>query len=133
MKKTQQLFGIIISLIMLTFTSSAFAQTCEGDFTVDGVDSAGDIVALQDCIIITGNLDIDKSTLTNLVGLENLTTVEGSLFIDNNTSLTSFSGLNNLTSVEGTIFIRRNPVLTSFDGLGNLETVGFRLCIPADR
>jgi hypothetical protein len=54
MKKTQQLLATIVTLIILTFcVGSAQAQVCEGDYTIDEIDTAGDIAGLAGCTEIT--------------------------------------------------------------------------------
>ena len=96
MKKTQQIFVVITSLVALTFfVGNVHAQVCTGDYTIDEVDTAGDIASLSGCTEITGSLIIEDTALTDLTGLENLTAVEGSLHIWNNPVLTSLNGLNN--------------------------------------
>jgi hypothetical protein len=113
MKKTQQILAIIISLIILTFlVCSVQAQVCEGDYIIDDNDTSGDIVVLSGCTEITGSLHIIETHLTNLSGLENITSVGGDLLINNNTALTNLCGLYNL-SLDGCEFvITNNPVLS---------------------
>ena len=66
--------------------------------------------------------------LTDLEGLNNLTSVWG-LTISDNQSLTRLEGLEGLTSVESRLFIGQNPALTSLEGLNNLTSVGGDLSI----
>jgi hypothetical protein len=68
-----------------------------------------------------GGLFIDNTTaLTNLTGLENVTTIFGNLRINGNTILTSLTGLENATSIESVLSIFNNPALTSLKGLENI-------------
>src|SRR5690606_12196009 len=53
------------------------------------------------CTEISSDLNISGSTITNLDGLSNLTSVGGNLYISSNSSLTNLDGLSNLTSVGG--------------------------------
>jgi hypothetical protein len=66
---------------------------------------------------------------TNLDGLANLTSVGGYLKIEGNDALTNLDGLANLTSVGGYLRIYRNYALTNLDGLANLTSVGGDLLI----
>jgi hypothetical protein len=129
MKKT--LIFILSLILILTFTGSVQAQVCTGDYTIDDIDTSGDIAVLSGCTVVTGNLNIDKTALTSLSGLENLTSVSGELTIRNNNSLTSLSGLNNLISVGG-LWLYSNPVLTSLNGLENLTSVESNLEVSSN-
>src|SRR5690606_32012525 len=77
-----------------------------------------------------GNLDIyDNLSLTNLDGLNNLTSVGGFLLIESNPNLTNLDGLSNLTSVGGYLRINANSSLDDLDGLSNLTSVRADLVI----
>ena len=130
MKNIQQTLITISSLIIITFfISPVQAEVCVGDYTIDLTNSSGDIAALSGCTEITGNLIIDDSTLVNLTGLENLTSVGGNLEIIWNNLLTSLTGLDNLTSVGGNLTISVIHFLTSLSALSNLTGVGGDLYI----
>jgi hypothetical protein len=83
-----------------------------------------DLNAFSGITEITGNLSIDNSALTNLTGLEALTSVGGYLRIKSNYALTSLNGLSNLTSIGGDLSIRYSYALTSLNGLSNLTSIG---------
>ena len=88
------------------------------------IDEPSDIAALAGVTAITGNLIIrdnltDGVTLTDLDGLQQLTTVSGSLFVSDNPGLTNLQGLSGVTSVGG-LFVVRNAVL---HGLGGLQAL----------
>jgi hypothetical protein len=76
-----------------------------------------------------------NNALISLEGLNNLTTVFGSLWIggvgalSGNTALTSLSGLSNLTSIGSDLVIKYNVSLTSLSGLEQLNTIGGDLVI----
>ena len=93
-----------------------------------GINTQADLDTLSGYTAITGNLSIVDTSLTSLEGLECLNHVGGNLYIDNNDSLTNLEGLNNLTSVGG-LYIRYNDSLTSLEGLNNLTSVGGSLYI----
>lgn len=74
------------------------------------------------CSVVTGNLTIQDDNdgvdnITDLTPLMNLTSVGGSLSIDNNDALTSLNGLENLTSVDGNLLISNNDVLNTCNQL----------------
>ena len=105
---------------------------CEGDYTVDATDTAGDMALIANCIEITGSLSFDWTSLENLDGLSNLTEIGEHLYIGDNISLTDVDGLSNLTSVGGYLHIYYNLALTNVDGLSNLASVGGSLSITAN-
>ncbi len=71
------------------------------------------IETIEEALIITNN------NITNLQGLENLTSA-GSLNIRENDVLTDLSALENLNSVEG-LYISYNEMLSNLNGLGNIN------------
>ena len=97
MKIKQQLFTVIINLIILNFfVGTSWANVCVGYYTIDDVDTSADITALSDCTEIDGGLTIQNTTLTNLNGLENIILIDNDLVIQSNNNLTSLSGLENI-------------------------------------
>lgn len=71
---------------------------------------------------------IENIDLTSLEGLQNLTTVKGSLFISNMDGLTDLTGLSGLAEING-LNIQNNANLTSLTGLGELLKEDFWLSI----
>lgn len=90
---------------------------------------------------VTGQLIISESSngaITNLNGLTNLTTVGNGLAIDGNNNLTSLLGLENITSIQGSfdnlgegigLQISNNNSLTSIAALSNLSLLDGNLNI----
>jgi uncharacterized coiled-coil protein SlyX len=77
--------------------------------------------------VITGDVTIRNSLLTDITGLNALTSVGGYLRIESNAALTTISGLNALTSVGGYLYIYSNAALTSSaidQGLARLQCAG---------
>ncbi|HKK73975.1 MAG TPA: hypothetical protein VJ953_02785 [Saprospiraceae bacterium] len=80
-------------------------------------------------LVSVGDLSIINEPLSDLDELTNLTSA-GSLLIQVNPNLTNLDGLQNLTTVDNsdenfgfeTIYIRNNPSLTNIDGLQNVTT-----------
>jgi hypothetical protein len=76
-----------------------------------------------------GMFNLGNAALISLSGLENLTSIGGSLSVLNNEALISLMGLEGLSSIEGDISIRGNIALTSLDGLDNLTSIAGDLII----
>lgn len=83
--------------------------------------------------IIEGNLEIYKTTLTNLAPLKFLKVVKGNVHIgiydykrdleEGNESLLSLEGLENLTEISGELEIRDNKLLENIEALKSLKKV----------
>jgi hypothetical protein len=76
--------------------------------------------ALNNLNTIGGIFQLGATQLTNLNGLENLTSLPGSIQFEDNYELTSIEALSNVTSV-GNIFLLRNLSLESYNGLENAQ------------
>lgn len=76
----------------------------EGDYTIN---SAEDLLALSGYSTVIGNLEIKNTSLTNLEGLNNLTSVDQDFEIVDNDSLTSLV-LNSLHFVGNNFYIAEN-------------------------
>ena len=62
--------------------------------------------------------------ITNLLGLQSITSISGSLLIFSNDSLIDLSGLNNLKSISQDFRVEFNPFLQTLSGLQSLDTIG---------
>ncbi len=99
----------------------------EGTYsTTDHGDSLDDLSGYTS---VTGHLYITSTSLTNLEGLECLTSVGSTLTITGNDFLTNLEGLMNLTSVGADLRIANNDSPTNLVGLENLTSVGTDLYI----
>ncbi|WP_299683070.1 hypothetical protein [uncultured Dokdonia sp.] len=86
----------------------------------------------EDLTTIGGIFQLGGTQLTNLNGLENLTSLPGSIQIEFNNQLISIEALSNVTSV-GNIFISYNANLESYNGLENAQIQeGGRLALTAN-
>ena len=56
---------------------------------------------------------IRSTSLVNLQGLDNVTSIKGDVFIEDNTSLTTLQGLDSLTTIEGALRVTDNPRLSN--------------------
>ncbi len=81
------------------------------------------------CTEIEGDVTINGTDITNLNGLNVLTSIGGYLDIHFNNALTSLSGLDNLSSIAGYLSIYGNDALISLNGLENLTSIGGDLTI----
>jgi len=84
------------------------------------------------CTNFANSIQITGSDITNLQGLANLTKIEGSLNINNNTSLTNLGGLSSLTNIGGQLSIDYNSSLTSVSALSSLISTGGALSISSN-
>ncbi len=105
---------------------SATSYLCEkekiwrGDYTIQTL-SHFNIISLYNKI--TGNLTIKNTTITHLDGLESLTSIGGSLLIEEDSNLTNLDGLKRLKTVGGELNIYNNEKLNNLDGLKNVTTI----------
>jgi hypothetical protein len=77
------------------------------------------------CIEIEWSVNIGgNNDITNLNGLNAITSIGAWLTIDNSNELTNLTGLNNLTTIGSFLNIRYNQNLTSLEGLNNLNSIG---------
>lgn len=88
------------------------------------------------CTEIAGNVSIYGNEISNLNGLNSLTSIGGSLHIGNtliNTdSITSLSGLENLSSIGGWLFIENMDGLVNLNGLEGLNSIGITLYLESN-
>jgi hypothetical protein len=87
------------------------------------------LYGLNEVRSVSGDLRITNCLLTNLEGLNNLTTVGQYLGIGSDSLLTDLSGLENLISIGRSLGIYRNKRLSSLTGLGNISTIEGNLTI----
>ncbi len=96
------------------------------DGTIAGhvvIESAEDLDQLDGIRAVEGELQIDKTELTNLHALGCIEEVGGELTLFGNDALTDISGLDQLRSVGGGLIVSENAVLPALDGLGALAEV----------
>ncbi len=116
------LFGFIAQFTFgqCPTTDISFTTQAEIDqFTID----------YPNCTELVVNIGItgDSSTgndITNLQGLENLTSISGHLNILYNSNLVNLQGLENITSIGGDLVLFSNPSLVNLEGLNNLTSIG---------
>jgi hypothetical protein len=82
------------------------------------------IAALGGLESVRGSIQIYRSGLTDLTGLDNLEQVGGDLVLDRNATLTDISALSNLEALGGAFALHSSPAVATLAGLENLERVG---------
>jgi hypothetical protein len=122
-------------LIVLCVVNGARAQSCIPDYIQFEYQSQIDNFQANypNCTRIDGDVLICGDNITNLNGLNVLTSIGGDLYIEVCSPLNNLTGLNNITSIGGNLTIgydfTLNPYLTSLSGLDNLTSVGGYLII----
>lgn len=85
------------------------------------------------CTKIEGTVSFNGEDIINVNGLQNLTAIEGNLFIDGFTnrvpSLTSLKGFKNLKSIGGSFRVSQTLSLADLTGLEKLTSIGGQLMI----
>ena len=115
------------------FSLQATSQSCLPDgicfSTQAQIDSFQ--VNYPGCIEIDGDVTISGDDITNLNGLNILTSFNGNLLISENNSLISLEGLENVRSIGGqlsvnhfALIISRNDALVDMSGLNGLNWIG---------
>lgn len=142
----------LVSLMMFVFYSTGYSQSClsdgivftrqsqvdsfpinypncskiDGDVTITGFDISN-LSGLNTLTSVGGKLIIGRAAqptgLSGFEGLNNLDTIYGGFGVENNSKLKSFSGLNHLTFIGGGFYVEGNDSLTSFMGLTNVHNI----------
>jgi hypothetical protein len=84
------------------------------------------------CNEIEGNVTINGIDISNLNGLNVVTSIGGSLLIFGNDILINLSGLNSLNIIGGGLRIHGNAALSGLTGMSNLNSIGGDLEIGFD-
>lgn len=116
----------------MTVINTAFSQSCLPDGSVVTTQTQIDNfqVNYPDCSIVEGNVSIEDDNdtidnITNLLGLNQITSIGGGLNISECDSLISLTGLDNITDKGTAMTIRYNDKLTSIASLANLTSPGY--------
>ncbi len=100
-----------------------------GDVYISG-DDITNLNGLDVLTSIWGSLNIgsmwvySNPLLSNLTGLDNITYIGGILAILKNTALSSLAGMEGLVLIENVLWIADNPFLSNLTGLNNLAVIG---------
>lgn len=104
-----------------------------GDFFIWSNDAMTCLTGLESLAFIgggvqIGNIDSGNPALTSLTGMQN-PAINGYLAIAGNEALSNMTGLESMTSVGGDLIICGNNALVSLSGLESLTTIGGSLII----
>ena len=98
-------------------------RAVSGEVLIQGNDGLVDLAPLGK--LVRGDLTIvSNDFMTDLHGLQEMTTAPGTITVAGNPELISLRGLDGLTTSSFTISIRGNPQLASIEALRGLETAG---------
>jgi len=124
----KRLFLFIIGLAM---SLTSWTQPCLPNGITFSTQSQIDSfhTVFPSCTGIEGDVVINGMNITNLYGLNSITSIGGELAIVINDSLTTLVGLEDLKSVGTNLTIFNNPVLNSLTGLEKLTSVGGSLVV----
>ncbi len=87
------------------------------------------IQELSGLTTVAGDLEIVNYAIANLQGLQNITSIEGNLILENFDSISNLQELENLSYIGEDLFINGCDNLVSLQGLSNLDTLGGMLRI----
>ena len=128
------LFIGIFYAFLCVYTTNIVAQ-CDEDIVIDFQVSVDSFSVWNGCSIIEGSLVIKEifgtSPITNLDGLNGITSIEGNLRIEDISAI-NLNGLQNLSSIGGNLIIERNYYLTTLNGLQNLSSIGGSLIVEGN-
>jgi len=125
---------VTIISILLLFQTGIYSQPClpQGITFTSQTQIDNFQINYPNCTEIEGNVVIggwSTSGITNLNGLEVITSIGGGLRIFKVDSLINLSGLENLGYIGGDLSIYRNDNLISLEGLNSLVSIGGDLSI----
>ncbi len=129
-----KLIVVIITIHFSLFSIQCISQSCLPQGITFSTQAQIDSFPINypNCTVIEGHVLIAGSDITNLNGLNALTSIWGNLLIGRyfeysdtcNPVLSSLAGLGNVTSVGGDLSIDCNYVLTTLVGLESLTSIG---------
>jgi len=98
-----------------------------GPMTISYNNNLQNLTELSNLFSIGGLFISNNELLENLTGLENISTVAGSISLWENESLESLAGLENIDTIGNHFFIFDNDALPNLEGINNLEYIGGRV------
>lgn len=131
--------NLVMLSIALFILINANAQNCLPGYTEFSYQAQIDSFQVNNpgCTEIEGTISISGNDISNLNGFNVLSSIDGSIYIYNNSNLTDLTGLDNLISVGGSLHIGDvqgggNFILTSLTGLKGLTSIGGDLEISSN-
>ena len=110
----------------VTINELPFDPVWHGDYTIT---NQSHIDALLNKTTIDGSLTVNSIFLTDLTGLESLTTINGSLIINNTMNLENLKGLGSLNYIGGQLYINNNSDLSLIERLEFVTYIGTHIQI----
>ncbi|MBK9727135.1 MAG: T9SS type A sorting domain-containing protein [Saprospiraceae bacterium] len=107
---------------ILTSINSLSSLMNTGGLQINYCHSLLSFSGLENLETINGNVYFDQNDLiVNFLGFQSLNAISGDFSLYNHPNLIDFNGLQNLESLEGNIYILWNNALQSLNGLDNIE------------
>ncbi len=118
-------------LAFLVISLSTIGQSClpSGEYFDSQSDIDNFLINNPDCNTIEGDVMINGNNITNLNGLQNITTFEKGFWIEDCPLLESLSGLENVTYIGDYLELGNLPLIEDINELSNLTYVGGSLDI----
>jgi hypothetical protein len=98
-------------------------QEINGDFEIHG-NNLQNLDALENLKVVNGTLKLRETEIEDISGLYNLETVGGDFWIMQMYGLTELIGFDKLTSIQGTFHFSNNTNLDKVQGFSNLSYLG---------
>ncbi len=117
----------IINCLVLTDLLALNNIVSVKSFTLQSSPLIADLAGLESMIVDSTVSILYNDALLTLEGLNNVTSLIGSVFVTNNDVLLNLNGLNNLTNVAQRFWIRDNPLLENIEALSLLSEIGREL------
>ncbi len=120
----------LLTLLSISYCWNLVAQCPSGDIILSSQEDVTEFATnYPNCSEITKSLSIrsiefSPSNISDLSGLDGLTSIEGNLKIERNGPLSSLTGLENISSVGGNLQIIGNISLTTLTDLSSLSELG---------
>lgn len=105
----------------LTSLDGLSVSQVTGDFEIIENFSLKDMNGLGSLVRIGGNFYIERCVFDNFNGLENLTSIENGLTLENNFAIASLNGLNPFVDIQGRLILNDNTTLSDISALANLN------------
>jgi len=124
MKKSNCIFTLL-TIFLITINLFTFSQGClpEG-ITFTTQQEIDDFQTnYPGCTEIEGDVEIDGNSITNLDGLNIISSIGGYLWITDNCKLANLNGLSYLSSIGGNLKITNIAFLQNFSGFESLTYV----------
>ncbi|MBL7819613.1 MAG: T9SS type A sorting domain-containing protein [Saprospiraceae bacterium] len=146
-------FNIGLCPLVSNFSGLESLTSVGGDFVIGSMDGVNSLIGLEAlstvgkyfvisyCPILTnlnplanlnstGGLQINYChSLLSFSGLENLKSIDGNVYLDQNDLIVNFQGFQGLTEITGDFAVYYHPKLQTFNGLQSLTSLGGNIFI----